>query len=161
MRLSLSLIVLFGIIGSAPAADQPVPPGLVKRDTLKQLEGIWVLKSASASTPEGVLMAKLDTPNAPKLGLQIKDGYQIMMSDGKPSPTQPPKLELGSEAECLYMLGKPEQKPFKVRFKLEGDTLVIVQDMSFQEECPESFDPEKGRNRGRRVLTFTREPQKP
>ncbi|HEY1186912.1 MAG TPA: hypothetical protein VGE74_04610 [Gemmata sp.] len=161
MRRVLGILLLSEVVGFVSAADQPTLSGQAKQDILKQLEGNWVLKSASVSTPAGVGMANLDSPNTPKMALQIKDGYQIMLSDGKPSSTQPPKLELGREAECLYVLGKPGQKPFKVRFKLEGNTLVMVQDMLFQEVCPESFDPEKGRDRGRRVLTLTRLPQKP
>ena len=159
MRNVLCVIVLAGWVGMASSADPPATRA--EREALRQLEGVWVLKAAVVATPAGVFPFDPKTPNNPKMGLTIRDGVQDMTEDGKPIPNGRATLKLGSEAECLLLDGRPGQKPFKVRFKLEGDTLTVVQDMAFKEECPESFDAEKGRSRDRRVLTFTRVPQEP
>jgi hypothetical protein len=165
MRFSITLlaITLLGtceLVGQARSAEPPTPKVDKKQDTLKQLEGVWELKSAIVVLPTGSVKVNFDAPNTPKAGLTVKGAFQEMTLDGKPIPNGQATLKLGSEAECLLLYGLPEQKPYKERFKIEGDTLIIVQDLYFKEECPESFDPEKGRNRDRRVLTFVRSPGK-
>ena len=161
MRLVLTLLALSGTAGYISSSEPPAQKERTKQDILKQLEGDWVLKSVIAATPQGVSMVVVDAPNLPKQGLTFKDGYQIITKDGKPISSKHPRLEPGPEPECLLLCGPPDKKPFKVRFKIEGVTLTLVQDMRFKEECPESFDPEKGRYRDRRVLTFTWHPRMP
>ena len=152
MRFALTLLTLSGLFGLASSAEPPAQ----KQDVLKQLEGEWVLKAAVVATPNRVGAANLNAPNTPKMELRITAGTMEMISDGKPVPGGGGRIELGSEPQCLLWHGLPGQQPYKNRFKLEGDTLTIVQDMAFRGDCPESFDAEKGRYRERRVLTFSR-----
>jgi hypothetical protein len=158
--LAITLLGMCDLVGQARSAEPPAAKEEKKQDVLKQLEGVWELKSAIAVLPTGAVKFDLNAPNNPKAGITIKDGVKDVTADGKPVLNCRSTIKIGSESECLLLFGLPEQKPHKERFKIEGDTLIIVQDLCFKEECPESFDPEKGRNRDRRILTFVRTPGK-
>jgi hypothetical protein len=151
----LVFTTLSALVGTSPHGARLAAKK--ESEALRQLDGVWELKSCVAATPAGVVLVDLDAPNVPRVSLTIKDGVQDTTADGKSAGQL--TLKLGPEDECLVLCGPPNETPRKVRFRLAGDTLIVVQDEAFKAECPESFDADRGRLRDRRILAFTRAAQ--
>ena len=158
MRFTLCLIILLSALAGPASPAEPPGKADKKPNTLKQLEGEWEITFAGVATPKGLQLLRPSSPDKPTVGLLIKDGTLLPLLNGKPSSDTPLRLELGSETQCLRVFEEPGKGPSKVRFKVEGDRLTLVRDMLFREECPESFDPEKGRDRQRWIKTYARKP---
>ena len=166
MRAVPSLIVLAVLANVATPADPPAAPKVDKgREVLKAMEGRWVLKSATAATPECTITSVFDNPTVCKPGLAIAGDILDMTMKDQPVLGGRSKLTIGTDTECVLMstIFEPGQtsKSIKCRMKVEGDTLTLVQDMSHLDEYPESFDPKKGRDRGRAITTYVREKPNP
>ncbi len=148
---------------SVIANAAPAPDTIVRNDaeTMKKLEGVWLLKSSSVSTERGVY--SLTSPDSPTVHFRIQDGVmEVREGDAPWSPYA--NLSLGIEPQCLMMskadvLG--QQRLLPNRYKLEGDTLTIVQDNLYPDVLPDSFELEAISDRQRQINVYIRVEDKP
>lgn len=167
MRLALVLALVGTTTCFTLLASPPIPQKMDEgQAVLKAMEGQWTLASATAATPECIITSVFDNPSAAKPGVRVTKGVFEMTMKGELVPGSRNTLEIGTDPACLLLTPivepgqNPKPLPFKCRIKIDGDTLTLVQDHSRPDEYPESFDPRKGRDRGRAVTVFIREKDK-
>jgi hypothetical protein len=155
--ISLPIIPITGCNSSSPA---PIPAidsvEKPKQLEIKDLDGLWLLKSSSLSSERGIY--PLNTKGGEEMVLKMRDGVAEMRK-GKGPWTKYGTISIGSEPSCLQV-AKPDitgqQMVFRLRYKLEGNTLTTVQDNIYPDVLPDSFLMEGVIDRQRQTNTYVK-----
>jgi hypothetical protein len=148
MRFSFKLVAIIFFVGlpctgcsnSNSAPIQPVEPvDKPKQFEIKDLDGLWLLKSSSTSSERGIYSS--NAKEGEEIVLKIRDGVTEMRK-GKGPWTKFGTISIGSQPNCLQV-AKPDitgqQMVLRLRYKLEGNTLTTVQDNIYPDLLPDSF----------------------
>ena len=169
MRVQITLASAFGLIVSActgcngtspPPVAIPEPVEKPKTNEIKDFDGYWLLKSSAVASVQG--QYSLNTKEGGELVLRIRDGVAEMRK-GEGSWVNYAKLSIGTEPQCLLSSiqdAAGQKRVVQYRYKLEGNTLITVQDKLYPDMLPESFDMEAGIDRQRQTNTYVKTDQK-
>jgi hypothetical protein len=150
----LAAFVGTGCNGTSPAQIVAVEPSeKPKVIEIKDFDGSWDLKSSAISTEQGIYPVKA-TDGA--VVIRIKEGVAEIRK-GNGSWLKYCTFSLGAEPNCLQGLktdSSGQQRVVKLRYKLEGNTLITVQDNIFPDILPDSFDMNAGSDRQRQTNTY-------
>jgi hypothetical protein len=165
MRHRFAIIFCCGSIGGAmTGCSEPPPPPAVptespeklKAEELKKLEGTWLLKSSLVASGPGTY--SLNPTQGAELVFRISDGVMDMRVGDNPWMKHA-TLEIGDEPQCL-LSSRPDAsgqvRVLKLRYKLEGNTFVTVQDNLYNDILPDSFNIESGVERQRQINTYVK-----
>jgi hypothetical protein len=146
-----------GCNGSSPAQIASNEPAeKPKQFEIKDLDGLWLLKSSATSSENGVYSTSPKAGN--ELALKMSEGVTEMRK-GKGSWTKYATISLGTEPNCL-LVTKPDisgqQMVLRLRYKLEGSTLITVQDNLYPDILPDSFQMENAVDRQRQMNTYVK-----
>jgi hypothetical protein len=165
MRVQITLVAAFGLAGiagtgcngtSPPAAASAEPADKPKAIEIKDFDGYWLLKSSAVASVQG--QYPLNAKDGGELVLKISDGVAEMRK-GKGPWVNYAKLALGSEPQELLNSKQDasgQKRIVRLRYKLEGNTLVTVQDNLYPDMLPDSFDMEAGIERQRQTNTYVK-----
>ena len=134
------------------AATPEIDPGA----ELKKLEGEWLLKSSLEVTERGTY--PVNTSDNGEVIIRIR-GTTMERRAGEEPWVKYASLGVGAEAQCLNRTtsdASGKERVLPIRYKLEGDTLITVQDNLYPDKLPESFDMAAGIDRHRQTNTYVR-----
>ncbi|HEV3384820.1 MAG TPA: hypothetical protein VG097_08385 [Gemmata sp.] len=158
---SLMVSASTGCNGTSPppvASAEPVEKP--KSIEIKDFDGYWLLKSSTVASVHGNY--PLNTKEGGELILRIRDGLAEMRKGEGPWLNYA-KLSIGTEPQCLLSSiqdASGQKRVVQYRYKLEGNTLITVQDKMYPDMLPESFDMEAGVDRQRQTNTYVKTEQK-
>jgi hypothetical protein len=168
MRVQVTLVAILGLIGSActgcsgtsPPAVASAEPEKTKAIDIKEFDGYWLLKSSTVVSVQG--QYAVNTKEGGETILRIRDGVTEMRK-GTGGWVNYEKYTVGNEPQCLLssrLDASGQQRIVQLRYKLEGNTLITVQDNLYPDMLPESFDLDAGIERGRQTKTYVKIEQK-
>jgi hypothetical protein len=151
---SLAILVGTGCNGTSPPqivveAEKP------KAIEIKDFDGNWDLKSSAVSTEQGIYPVKSNDGN---VAIRIKEGVAEIRK-GNGAWLKYGTFSIGKEPNCLQISkadASGQQRIMKLRYKLEGNTLVTVQDNHFPDVLPDSDDMNAGSDRQRQTNTYAK-----
>jgi hypothetical protein len=162
MRFQLPTIAFLGLLtcaytgcnGTPAPVAIPEPVEKPKAMDIKELDGYWLLKTSAEASERGIYSR--NTREDGELVLRIQNGLAEMRRGDNPW-TKYATLTIGTEPQnlqCSKSDASGQQRIIQLRFKLEGNTLITVQDNLYPESLPESFEMEAGTNRQRQTNTY-------
>jgi hypothetical protein len=169
MRSQIALAAIFGLMASAgtgcngsgpPPVVSAEPAEKAKSNEIKDFDGYWLLKSSVVASVQGNY--PLNTKEGGELILRIRDGL-VEMRKGDGPWVNYAKYTIGTEPQCLLSSipdASGQKRVVQYRYKLEGNTLITVQDKMYPDMLPESFDMEAGIDRQRQTNTYVKTEQK-
>jgi hypothetical protein len=168
MRFRLTLMAICGLIvstnsGCTDSAPPPVEPTQSaqpaekpRADDLKSFEGTWLLKSSLMVSGPGTYSQ--NRGEGEEQVFRIHDGVMEMrMGDDEWVKTA--TFALGELPECLLSSkadAAGQMRALQLRYKIEGNSLIMVQDNQYPDVLPDSFDIEGGVDRQRQINTYVR-----
>ncbi|HEV3436790.1 MAG TPA: hypothetical protein VG122_05485 [Gemmata sp.] len=165
MRFRFTIVAICGLMGgtiagctgSAPPPVAPaVPAEKPKTDDLQSFEGNWILKSSLGMGSAGTY--SLNRSDGAELIFRIRDGVMEMRVEDE-QWVKSATLALGAEPQCLLSSksdASGQKRVIQLRYKLEGNTLITVQDNLYLDVLPDSFDIKGGGDRQRQIDTYVR-----
>ena len=146
--------------GCRESSPSPAVPAEQQEKTnsedLKKMEGTWKLKSSLVSSGSGTYTT--NPSQGAELVFRIKDGVMEMRVGNDPW-VKHSTLTLGAEPQCLLSSrvdALSQKTTLKLRYKLEENTLVTVQDNLYSDVLPDSFNIESGMSGQRQITTYVR-----
>lgn len=148
MRITFALIAIcclvelagIGCNGSSPPTVIAEPVEKPRVPEIKDFDGLWVLKSNTLASEQGVY--SVNPLEDGELQLRIKDG-EVELRKGTEPWVKLCTLSLGAEPQCLIsstLDASKQTRLIQLRYKLEGNTLTTVQDNSYPDVMPASFE---------------------
>lgn len=127
-----------------------------KEEALKQLDGIWLLKSSVLAGERGTY--SLLSSDVGELRFRIKNGAMEMRIGDGPWGSHS-TLAIGNDPQSLLnsradVVG--QTRVILLRYKLEGNTLTTIQDNAYPDVFPDSFALDNGVERQRQQNVYTR-----
>jgi hypothetical protein len=151
--------IAFTGCGSPPPPPEPVEPEPVdntKVEELKKLEGSWILKSSIEASDRGVY--PLNPNESGQTTIRIHEGIMEIRVGDEPW-VKYATLAIGDDPQCL-LASKPDivgqQRVLLQRYKIEGNTMTVVQDNLYLDILPESFEITAGGERRRQINTYVK-----
>jgi hypothetical protein len=165
MRIRPTIIAICGLVGSAiagchsssPPVPSPEPTGTSKEDELKKLDGSWLLKASALASERGTY--SINPSEHGEQILRIRDGIADMRT-GNGAWLKYGRFAIGNEPFCLlcYKMDiSGQERAIPLRYKIEGNTLITVQDNLYPDILPDSFDMDgAGSDRQRQTKTYAK-----
>jgi hypothetical protein len=165
MPIRFSIIALCGLIGSSlagcsnptPASVEPTEtPEIDRAAELKKFEGEWILKSSVEISPGGTY--PVNTSDNGEVIVRIRDA-NMERREGEEPWVKYATISLGMEPQSLIMTksdASGKRRVLPLRYKLDGNSLITVQDNHYPDILPDSFDMESGIDRHRQTNTYVR-----
>jgi hypothetical protein len=146
---------------TTPPVDEAEAAAAVERskaEALKKLEGTWLVKSSVQVGDLGVY--SLLSSDSEEMMFRIQNGAMEMRMGENPW-VKYATLAIGTEPDALLWTKSDvtgQNRIIQSRYKLEGDSLVTVQDTLYPNVLPDSFDLDAGIERQRQMTTYVRAP---